>query len=283
MPMQERTYELVARLGYVARGVVYLLIGGLALLAAFGERKAVGTKGALAELLSHPFGSILLVAIAVGFLGFAAWRFAQSILDADHLGSDPKALRRRAGRLIGAVINIGLAASAISLIFGAGSGDDDGSARDWTAYVLSAPFGQWLAGSIGAGVAAAGVKFAYKGWTASFADDLALDADSRTWTVPLGRAGYVARGALFVMVGGFLIAAALHADAREAKGLAGALETLQQQPYGWALLAAAAAGLFAFGVFMLAVARYRRIDAPRPQKVKRKVKRKARAVLRAGR
>jgi hypothetical protein len=132
-------------------------------------------------------------------------------------------------------------------------------------------------------VAAAGLKFAYKGWTASFVDDLACDADTRTWIVPLGRAGYLARGALFVMVGGFLVAAAVQADAREAKGLAGALETLQQQPYGWVLLAAAAAGLFAFGVFMLAVARYRRIDAPRPQKVKRKLKKKTRAVLDTGR
>jgi hypothetical protein len=280
--MQQRTTELTARLGYAARGLVYLLVGSLALLAAFGGGKAVGTKGALAELLSKPFGAILLGAVAGGFVCFAAWRLAQALLDADHLGTGAKAMRKRAARLGGAIINLGLAGSAISLIFGAGSGSDDGAARDWTAYVLSAPFGQWLVGLIGLGVAATGIGFAVKGWTKRFQDGLALDEAACSWVVPLGRFGYIARGVLFVIVGGFLVSAAVHANAREAKGLAGALQALQQQPYGWALLAAAAAGLFAFGAFMLVVARYRRIDAPRAGEAGRKLKRQARKALAGG-
>lgn len=276
--MQQRTTELMARLGYVARGVVYVLIGGLALVAAFGGGgKTVGTKGALAELLGQPFGAVLLAAIAVGFMCFAAWRLAQALLDADHLGSDAKALRRRAGHLGSAIISLGLAGSAVSLIIGVGSGNDDAAARDWTATILSAPFGQWLVGFIGLGVAGAGIWFVVKGWKASFEDE--LDTKARAWVVPLGRFGYSARGALFVVVGGFLVAAAVHANARQAKGLAGALQALQQQPYGWVLLAVAAAGLFAFGVFMLVVARYRRIDAPRVEDAARKLKRQGRAAL----
>jgi hypothetical protein len=279
MTMQQRTTELVARLGYAARGAVYILVGSLALLAAFGGGKAVGTKGALAELLSKPFGFVLLGAIALGFLCFAAWRLAQALLDADHLGSDAKALRRRAARFGGAIINLGLAGSAVSLIFGASSGNDEGAARDWTAYVLSAPFGQWLVGLIGLGIVAAGIGFAVKGWTKRFEDGLELDADACSWVVPLGRFGYMARGVLFVIAGGFLVSAAVHANAREAKGLAGALQVLQQQPYGWALLATAAAGLFAFGAFMLVVARYRRIDAPGTAKAGQKLKQQGRAVF----
>ena len=277
--MPQRSTELIARLGYAARGVVYLLVGGLALVAAFGGGRAVGTKGALAGLLSQPFGYVLLGIIAAGFLCFAAWRLAQALLDADHLGDDAKALRKRAARLGGAIIRLGLAASVVSLIFGARSGGDDGAARDWTAYVLSAPFGPWLVGLIALGIAAAGILFAIKGWTKRFEDELELDDRACTWVVPLGRFGYVARGVLFVIVGGFLISAAVHANAREAKGLAGALQALQQQPYGWVLLAAAAAGLFSFGLFMLVVARYRRIDAPRADGAGQQLKQQGRKAV----
>lgn len=280
--MRNRPIELVARTGYAARGTVYVLMGALALLAAFGRGgKAVGAKGALAELLGQPFGAVLLGLIAAGFLCFAVWRLAQALLDADHLGTDAKALRKRAGRLIGAVINVGLAGSAISVMLGS-SGSDDGSARDWTAAVLSVPFGQWLVGLVGAGIAATGLAFLRKGWTCSFADQLAPSAQARAWVMPLGRYGYIARGVLFGIVGGFLVTAAVHANAREAKGLAGALQTLQQQPYGWALLAAAAAGLFAFGAFMLVTARYRRIDAPRAGDAGRKLKQQGRAMVEGG-
>lgn len=272
--MQQRPIELAARAGYAARGIVHILIGALALVAAFGGGgKAVGTKGALAELLARPFGAILLASIAVGFVCFAAWRFMQALLDADHLGSGRKALLRRAGRLMGGIVSLGLAGTAIALILGAGTGDEEGSTRDWTATLLSAPFGQWLVGLVGVGIVAAGLAHMGRGWTESFADDLALNAKTRAFTVPLGRFGYIARGILFVMVGGFLVLAALHANAREAKGLAGALQVLQQQPYGWALLAVAAAGLFAFGAFMLVAARHRHIDAPRADEAAQKIKR----------
>jgi hypothetical protein len=216
---------------------------------------------------------VLLAIIALGFFCFAGWRLMQGLLDADHLGSGRKALLRRAGRLAGGIVNIGLAVSAISLIFGLTSGDEEGSARDWTATLLSVTFGQWLVGLVGVGIAATGLAFMWRGWTEDFADDLALNAKTRAFTVPLGRYGYIARGILFVMVGGFVVLAALHANAREARGLAGALRVLQQQPYGWALLAAAAAGLFAFGAFMLVAARHRHIDAPRASEAAQKLKR----------
>lgn len=96
----------------------------------------------------------------------------------------------------------------------------------------------------------------------SFSPIFALPPNVRFWAVPLGRFGYIARGVLICEIGAFLVFAAMHASAREAKGLAGALRFLQEQPYGWVLLALAAAGLFAFGVFMLLAARYRRIQTP---------------------
>ena len=93
-------------------------------------------------------------------------------------------------------------------------------------------------------------------------EHLSLPSDKRDWIVTIGRMGFAARGIVFVLIGGFLVLAALHASSTEAQGLGGALQSLQQQPYGWVLLALTALGLFAFGLFGLVQARYRHIDAP---------------------
>ena len=134
--------ELLARLGYAARGAVSLFVGGLALLAAFGRGGgATGSKGALQELLFQPLGDVLLAAVALGLFGFAVWRALQSLLDADGLGSDPKALVVRAGQAVSAIVHAGLGVFAVSLLvgWGYGGGDEERSARDWTRWLLAQP------------------------------------------------------------------------------------------------------------------------------------------------
>ncbi|WP_245422400.1 DUF1206 domain-containing protein [Alsobacter soli] len=270
----------MARAGYVARGVVFILVGGLATLAGLGNgSRAPDSHGALQTLLAQPFGAVLLAALALGMLAFAAWRVAQAILDADHLGSSGKALARRLGYGVGAVVNGGVAASAASLIFTYSARSGEQSAHDWTGYVLSLPFGRALVGLIGAGVVVAGIGAGWKAWTAKFTEHLSLDQKARTWVLPLGRIGYAARAVVFVLIGGFLVAAAVHANAREARGLAGALAELQAQTYGSALLLLTALGLFAFGVFQLAAARFRRIDAPKLGEAGDRLKQQARQAL----
>jgi hypothetical protein len=122
--------------------------------------------------------------------------------------------------------------------------------------------GQWLVGAIGLGVIGAGLAFMGRGWRGNVTDFLALPAGARPWVVRLGRLGFAARGAVFALIGGFLGLAALHSRSSEVRGLGGALASLEAQPYGWALLAAVAAGLLSFGLFGFVQARYRRIDAP---------------------
>jgi Domain of Unknown Function (DUF1206) len=262
-----RQLALLARSGYAARGVVYLIVGGLAVLAAFGQGgETTDTRGALTTLLAQPFGKILLGIVAFGLIGYALWRVVQALADVDHHGTDPKGLAIRAGLLVSAVTHSLLAVFALSLIFGWGSGGggDDG-ARNWTAWLLQQPFGRWLVGLIGLAIVGAGIAHMIKGYRARFEQYLQMDAATLEKVSPVCRFGLIARGVVFVIIGGFLIVAAVEFDSAQARGLQGALQTLQQQPYGWVLLGIVALGLVAFGVYSLVEARYRRIDMPDPQ------------------
>jgi hypothetical protein len=268
--MQHKTYEWLARSGYAAQGCVYVIMGGLAVLAALGTRgQTTGAKGALLALLSQPFGFALLGLVAFGLLCFSGWRIAQSILDADRLGNEGKAVVRRIAYGVSGVVHAGLVFFAVGVMFGltAARGSEEQSARDWTAYLLAAPLGRWLVGALGLIIVAAGIGIALKGLRASFEKDLEVQGQVRGWIVPLGRLGFVARGLVFGIVGVFLGNAAVDADPGEARGLGGALRALQAQPFGRVLFGITAFGLFAFGIFQLVVAYYRRIEPSEVERV----------------
>ena len=265
MTSNQSSMEILARFGYGARGVVYCLVGGLALMAALGTGgQTNGSRGALQSLLAQPFGRILLAAIALGLLGFAAWRVLEGLTDADHRGASWKALARRGAHVIsgGIYASLALFAAGLALGLGAMRRTEDQAARDWTAWLLAQPMGPWLVGLVGLAVIGTGLAFMARGWRGSVTDYLVLPAEARVWAVRLGRLGFIARGAVFVLIGGFLGLAALHSSSSEVRGLGGALASLETQPYGWALLAVVAAGLFAFGLFGFVQARYRRIEPP---------------------
>lgn len=276
--------ELAARLGYAGRGTVYVIIAGFAVLAAMGSGRPKGQKGALQSVLDHPLGEALLAAVALGFLCFCVWRLLQAFLDADHEGRERKALARRAAYGISALVYAGLAVGVVTIMLGSGAGDSGGdqSARDWTAYLLAKPFGQWLVGGAAAVIAGVGVAMAIRACKTPFEPRLACSDAARAWVVPLGRAGFLARGGVFVLVALFLARAALHASSREARGVGGALRALQQEPYGSTLLGVTAFGLLAFGAFQFAVAVYRRIDAPTVPEAAREAEDGARKVAQAG-
>jgi Domain of Unknown Function (DUF1206) len=260
--------ERLARLGYATEGAVYALIGLLAMGAAFGTgRRATGQHGAFAVLAGSFFGSILLGLIAVGFLGYALWRSVQAIADPDKEGTDVKALGKRVGYGVSALVYVGLALSAAGLIFGLANESGE-SPDDWTALLLSWPLGQELVVGAGAAVIGVGLHELYQAYKAGFVEYLKLGEMGekvRKWTERWGRLGIAARGVVFGVVGTFLIRAALEYDPQEARGLGGALQTLAQQPFGPWLLGAVAFGLIAYGLLMLTVARYRRISTGRVQ------------------
>jgi hypothetical protein len=257
--------EWLARWGYGARGAVYCLVGGLALLAALGPGgRTGGSRGALQTLLDQPFGKVWLAVIAAGLMGFALWRTVEALTDADRRGRTWKGIGVRAAHLVSGGIYLSLALFAGSLAGGVGrsGGGEDQAAQDWTAWLLQQPFGPWLVGFVGAGVIAAGLGFGWKAWRGNVTDRLAMPPGVAHWAVPAGRLGFAARGVVFALIGFFLLLAAQHSSSSRVRGLGGALESLQAQPYGWLLLSLTAAGLCAFGVFGFVQARYRHIDAP---------------------
>ena len=261
-PSPAGTIAWLARSGYAARGIVYLIVGGLAVLAALGSGQATDSEGALRAILQQPFGEALLALVALGLVGYALWRLVQAIADPDGHGTNAKGLAIRGGLVVSAVMHSLLALFALSLILGWGSGGGDGGAQDWTAWLLRQPFGRWLVGLIGVAVIGAGLAHMVKGYRADFARYLEMAPATLRKSAPICRFGLIARGVVFLIIGGFLVVAAWRFSSGDVVGMQGALETLQRQPYGWLLLGIVALGLCAFGVYGLIEARYRRIDAP---------------------
>lgn len=259
----------LARGGYAARGVVYLIIGYFAITAAFGSGQAKGSKGALQSILDEPFGQILLGLVAVGLVGYALWRLVQGTMDTDGHGTDPKGLAIRGGLLVSAVTHTLLALFAFSLIFGwgmggggGGSGGGGGGSQGMAAWLMQQPYGRWMVGVVGLAVIGAGIAHIVKGYKAKFEKYLQMDRQKLDKVRPICRFGLVARGVVFIIVGAFFLVAAWQFSSEEARGLQGALETLQQQSYGWILLGIVALGLFAFGIYGLIEAVWREIDHP---------------------
>ena len=254
------------RFGFVAKGVVYTLIGVLAVRAAFGAGgELTGKRGALEEISRAPFGRYLLLAVGIGIVGYASWRCIQALMDTENKGSSAKGMAVRAGYFGIGLLYAGLSASAFRLASGDDSDRSD-AMQGWTARLMSHDFGEWIVAGAGIAVIAYGARQAYRGCTLKFREKLQtgeMSEAERKWATRLGAIGYLSRAVVFAIVGVFLIVAVMHSDPHEARGLDGALATLARQPWGPALLATVAVGLAAYGIYTFVEARYRRmvIDA----------------------
>jgi hypothetical protein len=256
--------ERLARLGYITKGIVYIIVGTLAIQAVLGTGgQTTGSSGALQQIVAQPFGKFLLGIVAVGLAGYALWRVVQAIIDADSQGSDAKGIGKRLGYAVSGLLYGGLAWTAAQIVMGSGGGGGGNSTQDWTARLMSQPFGVWLVGIVGAIVIGTGIYQVYKGVTARFREKLHMASMSqreRTWALSAGQFGLSARGVVLGLIGLFLIQAALQTNPNQAKGLGSTLQELAQQPAGPWLLGIVAIGLIAYGIFMAFLGRYRRIN-----------------------
>jgi hypothetical protein len=261
--LASRWIQWLARFGYAARGIVYSVIGVLALQAAVSSVKGPeDSSGALLAILRQPFGRFLLVALAGGLAAWVLWRLFQALLDPENLGTGAKGIAKRAGYLISAGIYGALAVEAVRLWMGSssGSGNGESEADHWTAVVMSQPAGRLIIAAIAAGIVMFGVYELYRAYTADFRRALDLQrlgARGQRRIVLAGRLGMAARGIVFGIIGWFLGRAALQYEPSEARGFETALQSLQEQGYGQYLLAAVGVGLLCYGLFELAEARFR--------------------------
>jgi hypothetical protein len=258
--------ERLARFGYATKGAVYILVGILALGVATGMGGYTTSPPGAIQIVGsqRPFGQVLLIVVTIGLAGYALWRLIQAIADPDREGHDARGIARRTGHGVAALGYGGLALTAARLVLASGGGG--GSPRDWTAWLLSWPFGQVLVVGVGVGVVGYGLHQLYQAYKAEFREYLKLGQMSnreQTWTMRGGRFGLAARGVVFGIIGMFLIQAALRFNPNEAQGLGGALQELLRQPFGPWVLGVVALGLVAYGALMLALARYRQVAAGR--------------------
>lgn len=254
--------ERVARVGYVAKGIVYVAIGSLALREALGAGgQTTDPSGAMRSIGSQPFGGIMLAVLAAGLAAYALWKLVQGITDPDGKGSDAHGLLRRAGYVGSGAIHGLLAFTAAQSILGAEDSSEDAMTASAMAY--QPPLGQILVGLVGLIVVGVGLYQLYAAYEAKFLEDLRLDrmGDLQTrWVTYAGRAGTAARALAIGVAGAFVILAAYQSDPKETRGLGEALETVQHQPFGSYMLGIVAAGLLVYGLFMFTIAFYRRID-----------------------
>ncbi|MCX4767315.1 DUF1206 domain-containing protein [Streptomyces sp. NBC_01275] len=257
---QKETLTAAGRAGFIARGVVYVLIGLLSLRIAVGSGGGrADRQGALHEIATKPFGEAMLWALVVGFGAMALWRGSRAVLT--------RGPRRKAGSR---ALDGGRAVFYASVCWGtavyaAGGGQGssgNAQSQDWTASALELPYGQALVGAAGCLLIGIGVVLAVRAALRRFLRQLntgAMSPRTKEVVTALGVGGGVARGVVFAAAGVFLLVAAVRFDPHEAKGVDATLRSFAQTPAGPWLLVAVALGLILFGAFSFASARWRRL------------------------
>ncbi|MFD9324730.1 DUF1206 domain-containing protein [Streptomyces sp. NPDC060065] len=257
---QNETLTAAGRAGFVARGVVYVLIGALAIQIALGSGdESADRQGALAQVVEQPFGKVMLWAMVVGFASMALWRGTRAILT--------RGPRRKAGSRVldGGRAVFYAAICWATAVYAAGGGQGSSGneqSQDWTASALELSYGQVLVGAAGCLLIGIGGVLAVRAAMRRFLRQLdtgSMSHGTKQIVTGLGVGGGVARGVVFAAAGVFILVAAVRFDPDEAKGVDATLRSFTQTPAGPWLLVAVAIGLILFGVFSFASARWRHL------------------------
>ncbi|MFC6878785.1 MULTISPECIES: DUF1206 domain-containing protein [Actinomadura] len=258
-------FHRLSRGGLVARGVLYLLVGWLAVRIGLGDGggKEADRGGALQTVADNPGGSFVLWLLAAGFVGLALWQFSEARYGRP-LPDGDSAFNRLTSLARGVVYLAGFAAT-VAFLLGHGGTSSDQQSKTYTARAMAEPGGRWLVLAVGAGFVVWGVVSLVNAARRAFLDELKTgqmnDEVRRRIVVPLGVAGNAARGLVGGAVGVFLAYSAITFDAGQAKGLDGTLREFAGTPAGRWGLVAVAVGLLLFGLYSFCEARWRKVEA----------------------
>jgi hypothetical protein len=254
----------LGRVGWVAKGVVYLLTGFLAFFIALGSESTItapttdGTAateasqtGAITKLADTAGGTLLLYVMAVGLVLYSAWRIVSAVLPA---ASDASSWVTRVGYLISAATYLLLAGAAVAIVRNPGDPQksEDSKVESFTRDLLGHSYGRIVVFLLGAVLIGTAAAFLAKAITASFTSQLAhrgVGPVPYETIVAMGRVGWVGRTAMMGLIGFFLCRAAVRFDADEAQGLDGSLRQAVTSPVGTVLAIVVAVGLLVYGLF----------------------------------
>jgi len=256
--------ERLARIGFLAKGVLYMTIGVLAVRAALGRQNTHGADehGAMTEVANAPLGRVLLGVVAVGLVGYALWRVIEGVRDPERRGTDAKGIALRTGYVGSGLVHAVLAFTAARIALHQAAGKNDGDqAKDLSARALELPGGVyalWITALILLGYGAFQV---YQAWKAKLDDQLELGDTTesvRRAVYGVSRFGIAARGIVFGAMGMLFVRAATHQAASKAGGIADSMQWLVQLGR-WPFFVIAT-GVIAYGIYQLICAKWMRIS-----------------------
>jgi Domain of Unknown Function (DUF1206) len=249
----------LARAGLAARGIIYILIGWVAVLVALGHGShEADQQGALALLAGKPYGSVSLWLLGIGFAAYALWRLSEVAYGVTGEGNGAGPRLKSLGR---AVVYAGFAYLTFEILSGK-QGSQAQKQQDVTAKVMQHPGGRWLVGIIGLIIVVIGLVLISEGLRRKFMKYLRtaqMSPRTRRLVRMLGTIGTIARGVVVALAGILVIDAAVTHSPSESRGIDKALLTLRNEPFGPVLLGLAAVGLIVFGIYGLCEARWRRV------------------------
>ncbi|HYH13935.1 MAG TPA: DUF1206 domain-containing protein [Flavisolibacter sp.] len=256
--------QQMAQLGLSAKGLVYIILGTLAFMAAFeigghSNQEATST-GALSFVQDAPAGAVLLGLLMIGLFCYVIWRLVQTFTNK---GGEQKDWKHRLRYLFSGLAYFALALTALQLLLHSGGTESGDQNQQMAGQVLSKPMGQWLLGIAALLLAGIGIYQIYYGFSGKYKkhlQNLRLHSQSIALLVPSGKVGYIARGIVWLIIAYLLLQAALHANAAEAGNTSKAFQFLEGSPMGSYLLGALGLGLVAYGVFNFLRAKYERFD-----------------------
>lgn len=264
LPEVPKWIEPLGRAGYVAKGIVYGIIGLLAFKLAIGAGGEIaGAREAIQEIGQQPYGRILLGLVSVGLLGYTAWRLVQAIKDTDGEGSDTKGILKRIGYAISGIayLTLGCFAGSIALGLTSSGGNDSGG---YASFLLDSTAGRVVLGLAGLITIGVGIHFIYKAVKAKFMEKysfMSMSETKRKLALYAGRLGVSTRGVAFIIIGSFIVMSAYRGTGDgEIAGIRDALAAIAAQSYGQILLGVAGVGLMCYAVHSVMKGIYRRFN-----------------------